>query len=547
MSAFKSWQQVTFLVIFIIYGSAFSSLFAQDIRPKPSRQSSIEAFSEGKYEIAYGQFGELLNLYPKDPLYKYYSGVCLVKLNRDPDKASALLQQALQGAAVLKTLPSDALFYLGRSQQLSGRFSEAVDSYKRFEEQSGRKAARESGVPEFIQQCMDKKGQLIHNDTDIKENPVKEKPIATFKEVEPVEKIINQKPVDKGTVTKSPLPSDYEKLLEEALNLQFKADSLREVAVAQKSVLASVPDLQKAAAKKRLSEIELLTASYQKSADIKFKEAEVLKPGSRIIEKIPPVENKQKSEVVKITDTLIRITEKTRAVIPVYSVFKVTEKPVFTAKDKIPIDPEVSEGLVYRIQVGVFRNPVTPAFFKGITPVYGFRVSGKPLTTYYVGIFRRSSDAAKALITVKAKGFKTAFVVAFSGKKRVSAERAVALEKEWGNIPLTKELKPSPDTVRDTVPPTLVFRIEMARSLKPLKDEVTEELKKVAGNRGIDIITTDDGKFVYLIGKFITFESASEYSGLLNRNGYSEAKVVAWLGKNEIPVETARQIFEKLQ
>ena len=203
--------------------------------PKPSRQSSIEAFSDGKYEVAYDQFSELLLLYPKDPLYKYYSGVCLVKLNRDPDKASILLQQALQGAAVLKTLPSDAVFYLGRAQQLSGRFSEAVDSYKRFEEQSGKKAARESGVPEFIQQCLDKKGQLVHNETDIKENSEKEKPIVTFKGAEPVENIINQQPVDKGIITKSPLPPDYEKLLEEALDLQFKADSLREVAVAQKS------------------------------------------------------------------------------------------------------------------------------------------------------------------------------------------------------------------------------------------------------------------------------------------------------------------------
>ena len=32
----------------------------------------------------------------------------------------------------------------------------------------------------------------------------------------------------------------------------------------------------------------------------------------------------------------------------------------------------------------------------------------------------------------------------------------------------------------------------------------------MAGNRGLDIITTDDGKIAYLIGKFITFESAAD-------------------------------------
>ena len=69
----------------------------------------------------------------------------------------------------------------------------------------------------------------------------------------------------------------------------------------------------------------------------------------------------------------------------------------------------------------------------------------------------------------------------------------------------------------------------------------------MAGNRGLDIQTLEDGKFAYWIGKFITFETAAEYADLLNRNGYREAKVVAWLGKKEISIETARQLFDNLK
>jgi hypothetical protein len=69
----------------------------------------------------------------------------------------------------------------------------------------------------------------------------------------------------------------------------------------------------------------------------------------------------------------------------------------------------------------------------------------------------------------------------------------------------------------------------------------------MAGNRGLDILLLEDGKIDYLIGKFITFETASEYSDLLKRNGYRDTQVVAWLGKKEIPIETARQLFEKLK
>ena len=102
----------------------------------------------------------MLLTYSKDPLYKYYSGVCLVKLNRDPEKQNPFLQKALQGAAVVKTLPSDALFYLGRAQQMSGKFNEAVDSFNRYTEAGWKKTAREYSVPDFVQQCNEKKGKV---------------------------------------------------------------------------------------------------------------------------------------------------------------------------------------------------------------------------------------------------------------------------------------------------------------------------------------------------------------------------------------------------
>ena len=47
-------------------------------------------------------------------------------MKRDPEEAVTLLQQSLNGASVVKSLPPDAMFYLGRAQQMSGKFSEAI-------------------------------------------------------------------------------------------------------------------------------------------------------------------------------------------------------------------------------------------------------------------------------------------------------------------------------------------------------------------------------------------------------------------------------------
>jgi hypothetical protein len=105
----------------------------------------------------------------------------------------------------------------------------------------------------------------------------------------------------------------------------------------------------------------------------------------------------------------------------------------------------------------------------------------------------------------------------------------------------------NPITTVDTIPPTLAFRVEVLRSLKPLKDAAVQEITKMAGSRGLDKQIIDGGQIAYLIGRFITFESAAEYADLLIRNGYKEAKVVAWLGKKEIPVDTARELFDNLK
>jgi hypothetical protein len=148
---------------------------------------------------------------------------------------------------------------------------------------------------------------------------------------------------------------------------------------------------------------------------------------------------------------------------------------------------------------------------------------------------------------VRQKGFKDAFIVAFSGNKIISADRAAVLEKEWGKKFFIDDTQGTGSTAVDTIPPTLSFRVEIARSEKPLGAEAEENIRKLATGRGLDIWQLSDGTIVYLIGKFITFESAEDYASLVARNGYRDAKVGAWLGKKEIPLETARQLFEKLE
>ena len=514
-----------------------NNLFSQNVQVKPPRQTSLEAFSSGDFETAFHGFSELLITYPKDPLYKYYSGVCLVKLERDPEQAVSYLRESMQGSAVVRTIPSDALFWLGRAQQLSGKYAEAIASYNSFAEQSGKKAARDLSVPEFIQACNDKKGQILAsvNVPEVPEGKIVTEVRPSYNK-ESREGIYSGKN-EKNSTSKEIIPADYERKLTEALEFQYKADSVNKIADELKKNQEKQDYKEKTELKSRITETENLAVSYQKQADKNYDEAQVLvsEPQER------------KSQTVSNPASLSKQGSIEKKPAEVLSFFKVDAKPSTNINEKIRINPEVPPGLIYRIQVAVFRNAVAPSYFKGITPVYGFKAAGTDKTNYYAGMFRRRADANKALTIVKQKGFKDAFVVSFSGNKVVSSERAAVLEKDWGKKTFVVNTMNRFETTADTVPPALLFRVEVIRSLKPVRDDVLEGMRKLAGNRGLDIETLNDGTAVYLIGKFITFDSAAEYADLLTRNGYREAKVSAWLGKKEIPVETARQLFEKLE
>lgn len=557
-------KQIILFCLIMVIELSFSNLFSQNIQTKPTRQSSFEAFSQGNYEKAYSEFRDLLQTYSKDPLYKYYSGVCLVKLSKDPGEAVTLLQQALQAAGAVKTLPSDGLFYLGRAQQMSGKYSEAAQSYNLFTNQVGKKASKEMGVPEFIQQCIQKKGQVADSQLKPLGNLKNDKTDSSKIEVKPTIKEPIQKTTEKAASAKVNLPVNYEKILDEAIEFQFKADSVTSIVNEQKKQIEKLSGTEKLALKIKLNENEKTAASFQTSADQKYHEAQLAMNPHQDSLKLPKETTKQPlypvvkdtsiksdNKVVKIagkkSDTIKLFIPEVKPLVETFAFFEVLTKSVTGQNEKISIDPEVPEGLIYRIQIAVFRNPVTPAYFKGITPVYGFKIAGTDKTNYYAGMFRRSSDATKALALVKAKGFKDAFVVGLSGGKSVSPDRAALLEKEWGKKPFVSLRKSSQETKVDTIPPAISFRVEVTRSVKPLKDDMVEGIRKMAGNRGLDIQPVDGGKIAYLIGKFITFETAAEYADLLIRNGYREAQVVAWLGKKEIPIDTARQLFENLK
>lgn len=532
---------------------------AQEGSFKASRNEAEAAWDAGNYETAYRHYNALLLLYSRDPLYRYYTGACLVKLEREPSRAVSLLGSAINSSMNVKTIPDDVWFHYGRALQMSGRFPEAAEAFDKFIRVAGKRKSQEYDVELFVRLCSDRQGAIEathqNNPADVKNEAAGDLTIdkgdtdasrTMLTEEAYIGEVVN-------VATDDEVPADYENRLKEALRFQFLSDSLSREAQALRSLLTGSSSDNSVQAS-RAEQLTLKAVAAQQQADRIFL---TLEPGSRPGQKTENTSPEEESlKVATAKDSLITAAKKPAAAVategkPLYSVFEIRKSPVYSSSNPVPVGKGAPAGLVYRIQLAAFKNPVPLSHFKGLYPLYGKVKPENGVTYYYTGMFRTIESARAALQRVREAGFPDAFIAAMMDDGPVSMERAASLEQEWGTMPLdydTSGISPGNDAgTTDTIPVgTLYFRAEVLRSSKPVKTEVTEKVELLAGRRGFEIIKNNKGETLLLVGNFITFESADEYVSLLRRNGYTSARVVAYIGKHETDVDKARELIKQL-
>jgi len=507
----------TVTIMVVVFILSLPSLMAQDGVVRPSKSEALAAWESGDYALAYEHYNGLLLLYSRDPLYKYYTGACLVKMERDIPRAVTLLGSAINSSVNVKSVPDDVWFYYGRALHLSGSFAQAGEAYDSFARTAGRRLSAEYDVQSYIDQCSRGQGALGPEAVTV---AIAAKPRPSEEKDRPQVPVDASKPSPTEAVSKqqapvvSDLPAEYETVLAEAVRLQHEADSITQT-----------------------SGDTVRAATLQSRADSLFMSLE--DPAAAVSEETVTVE------------TLTVVTEEPPPG-HLFSAFEVLSSPAYSERNPVPLDFAMPPGLVYTVQIAAFRNTVAPSLFKGLYPVFGGRRAGSDATYYYTGLFRRLEDAQQALPGARGVGFPDAFVIAMMDGTQVSMERARLLEKEWSAKPLPARgpvITPGSEPRADPAAPvgTLSFRAEVMRDSKTVKPEVIEKLELLAGTRGLAMIKNNDGETVFLIGNFITFESADEYVSLLIRNGYSTARVAAYVGMHEIPVEAAKELLNRLQ
>ncbi|HEX2617040.1 MAG TPA: hypothetical protein VHL57_05815, partial [Flavobacteriales bacterium] len=278
------------------------------------------------------------------------------------------------------------------------------------------------------------------------------------------------------------------------------------------------------------------------------------------------------------------------ATLPALTADVFSMEPGTTRQGAIPIDAPMPAGVVFKVQVGAFRNAVSDQAFQDMTPVTGETV-GNGLTRYTAGMFTNAASAVKASEQVRARGYRDAFVVAYQDGRRIPVAQAMALVS-----PATAQAPPAVERPASTVQPAsqlpsinsagtddaavlnnyAASAQEVLASFKPSAEATAyyndpsaapanqvetikglfftvqvgvyskpTALDKLFNITPLNSERTENNKIRYTTGVFLDLESARVRKDGTVTLGVKDAFITAYLNGKRIPMRDARALLAK--
>jgi len=150
---------------------------------------------------------------------------------------------------------------------------------------------------------------------------------------------------------------------------------------------------------------EIATDTTQNKTILIAENTENKKNETQIIE---PYEN----NTIKNTETTTNETNLNKS----YSIYPAS---LYTKENPIPLNPELPSGIIFKVQIGAFKNAINQNSFKGLSPIAAEKIEGSAFTKYLAGMFQTFEGASSALTEIKTLGYKDAFIVAYRDGKRI--------------------------------------------------------------------------------------------------------------------------------
>ena len=230
--------------------------------------------------------------------------------------------------------------------------------------------------------------------------------------------------------------------------------------------------------------------------------------------------------------------------------FKIDAKQTNTSSVYLPILSESPSGLIYRVQLGAFKKPVSIDKFREFSPVSG-EVLANGLTCYLAGFFNNATIAINARKEIRNFGYADAFIVAYCDGKRISLAEAKELERLGRCVPKSQnELSIDVARLFETAEKNtnenlsienqdVFYTVQVGVYNKKINNE------QLLGIEELDAYQAPNGQYRYSSGKFLSLEDAKNRKVSVISKGITDAYIVAYSNGKRIDINAATALLQQ--
>jgi hypothetical protein len=221
-------------------------------------------------------------------------------------------------------------------------------------------------------------------------------------------------------------------------------------------------------------------------------------------------------------------------------------QPAITSTNNIPttnlldgVDASANEfgsgDIVYRVQLGAYRNRISKEIFKNAGKVVELKTDDD-FYHYATKGFKTIQSAANSKANLVLEGYSDAFITAYKDGKRIpmSATKATMETDEKEDINKIESFS--------SVDKSLVsFKVQLGALRKAGTNDMEEKVKDL---EGIEKQSTGSGMIRYTAGTFTDYSKADKYRQELADKGFVEAFVIAVFNGEVISIQEAQELLK---
>ena len=532
----------------------------------------IDYFQNGNYEKALPIFAKLAQSYPDNPMYNYYYGVSLIKNNIFETAA----KEALLNSVVDKT-PANANFYLANYFHALEEWQEAKDFYDRYAKVGSKQEKKSLRFDYYVNLCEQKINPFKpkkSSDTTLFGDTLLKPPPKIDEKLFPIPDAL-KKAWFNFQVNEFMAYHSIEDFKSEASKILFTKAWM--CTGQNDSLLALTDSLRKQ--HDRIARVDTRLGIVQQIVDCEQKSYQLMRNREKFLEQSRAKEaafwEKQGTDAAQVYNAAIQEREnklneskKKEEMAAMPNPVSVERKDTVPAEIQKPVaqPPETAiksipaENLVYKVQIGIFKNGViSPSFKQSYTKIGKLRkidkqTDEKKTVIYTVGNFTQLADASKMKDQLIREGMKGSVVVTCdksTGKIFKPQKTPPVAAKQRPVAPAKKD--PEPETVaKPTAPPVetavsgvpvenLVFKVQIGSFKNDLRSTAfRKSYARISKQMKVDRFTDSKSNVVYTVGSYPTYADASRMREQLVKEGLRDAYVAAF--QNGIRIKVADAI-----